>query len=172
VTSLVRKLIGSQAACSYSWIKPPSRSCGVAAVPVALAAGPAFPLPAQVDEVRAPDAADAGCNGAYYRATAKRSGHTANPVSEPHAPPSPAQHERSLPAQMSVRSRSAGRESRNSLFGTHTPTARTGSVHLTLDAALGRPQPRLLPARGLLLRLRLPRLACLAWRRILLRPLR
>jgi len=42
----------------------------------------------------------------------------------------------------------------------------------TQDPALGRPQPRLLPARGLLLRLRLPRLARLAWRRILLRPLR
>ena len=39
-------------------------------------------------------------------------------------------------------------------------------------SALGRPQPRLLPARGLLLRLRLPCLARLAWRRILLRALR
>jgi hypothetical protein len=34
------------------------------------------------------------------------------------------------------------------------------------------PQPRLLPARGLFLRLGLARLARLAWRRILLRPLR
>src|SRR6266545_1643575 len=36
----------------------------------------------------------------------------------------------------------------------------------------GEAKLRLLPARGLLLRLRLPRLARLAWRRILLRPLR
>ena len=39
-------------------------------------------------------------------------------------------------------------------------------------AADGEAKPRLLPARGLFLRLGLPRLARLAWGRILLRPLR
>jgi hypothetical protein len=41
-----------------------------------------------------------------------------------------------------------------------------------IELAAGRLRPRLLPARGLLLRLGFARLARLAWRRILLRPLR
>jgi len=52
------------------------------------------------------------------------------------------------------------------------PSARSALRDVSATAALDRPQPRLLPARGLLLRLGLPRLARLGWRRILLRPLR